>query len=214
MYHTFPSIRVFFVSAALTLIVSAMPVEVGLSQDAPGAPGAPTGGFDPSVIDAMAASMRQVPLTEDMVNRFIASYREMGAVGAKFPGTELPERPASGSTGSELDALPADKRRALEEVAAKYGFKTLDDWTAVASSVVMSYTYAKQGKRPGALEQAVKVNIAEAQEDPKMTDEQKRVAIAQYRELGAKLARLEPLKENFELIEKMKNKVASIMEAK
>jgi hypothetical protein len=174
---------------------------------------APAGGFDPSVIDAMAASLHQVPLTEDMVNRFIASYREMGDVGAKFPGTELPERQASGGTGSDLDALPADKRRALEEVATKYGFKNLDEWTAVASSVVMSYTYAKQGKHPGEVEQAVKVNIAEAQEDRKMTDEQKRVAIEQYREIGAKLARLEPLKENFELIEKMKDKVASIMEA-
>jgi hypothetical protein len=47
----------------------------------------------------------------------------MRAVGAKFPPSEA-ELNASGEE-SGLDAMPPEKRRAMEEVATKHGFKDL-----------------------------------------------------------------------------------------
>jgi hypothetical protein len=99
-------------------------------------------GFDPATLDKMAESVRQVPLTEDMINRFVASYAEMRAAGAKFPVTEPTEEAAA---GSDLDALSPEKRKAMEEVATKHGIKDLEEWTTVASSIVMSYAYVKEG---------------------------------------------------------------------
>lgn len=175
----------------------------------------PDGGFDPAALDKITASVRQVPLTEDMVNRLIASYGDMRAVGAKYPGTELPESPPALDSGkSDLDVLPSDKRQALETVATKNGFETLDDWTTVASSVVMSYSYVILGKKPGALAEAVKLNVAQAERDPTLTDEEKKKTVAQYRQIGSKLALLEPLKENYELIVRMKEQVTPIMDPK
>jgi hypothetical protein len=80
-----------------------------------------------------------------MVNRFIASYPDMKAVGAEFPGTEVPDRP---DKQSEVQALPPEKRKAMEDVATKHGFRDLDEWVAVTSSVAMSYAYVREGKSP------------------------------------------------------------------
>lgn len=132
----------------------------------------------------MAESVRQVPLTEDMINR-VASFPDMRAVGAKFPATQPTEEAAA---GSDLDALSPEKRKVMEEVATKHGFKNLEEWTTVASSIVMSYAYVREGKRVGELDKMVDQLVAQAQNDPKLTEEQKQQAIAQYRDIGAKLA--------------------------
>jgi hypothetical protein len=43
--------------------------------------------IDPVQVEKMAAEVRQVPLTEDMVDRFIASFKEMRDVAKQFPET-------------------------------------------------------------------------------------------------------------------------------
>ena len=65
--------------------------------------------FDPAVLDQMAKDVHQVPLTEDMIDRFVASYPEMKEVVAKFPATQMPDEP---SDKSDLEMLPPDKRAA------------------------------------------------------------------------------------------------------
>jgi len=86
------------------------------------------GGFDPAQIEEMTANTRQVPLTKETIDRLIASSPEMRETGAKFPGTELPDAdPTPSGARSDLDAMPADKRAALEAVAKKHDFKDLQD---------------------------------------------------------------------------------------
>jgi hypothetical protein len=193
----------------LSLLVLALILSLPAAASA-ASQGAPGGGFDPAAIEEMTASVHQVPLTADMVDRLIASFPDMRAAGEKFPGTQVSESAVPGS--SDLDALPADKRAALEAVAAKHGFSGVEEWSDVASSVVMTYIFAMQGKKPGAINDAVKANIAQAERDPKMSAAQKAQTITQYRQIGEKLARLEPLKENYTLIVEMKDKVAPIMD--
>ena len=170
-------------------------------------------GVDPAEIEKMAAGSRQVPLDKERVDQLIASFKEMKDEGAKFPGTELSEaQPAPGSGVSDLDAMPADKRAALEAVAKKHGFKDLQEWSDVANSVVMTYIYAAQGKKPGAVDEAVKMNVAQAERDPNLTAEQKEQTIALYRKIGDTLQKLEPTKENYALVVEMKDKLAPIMD--
>ena len=169
--------------------------------------------FDPAVLDKMAEEAHQVPLTEDMINRFVASYPEMREIGAKFPAAQAPDEPSGkgDSDKSDLDALPPEKREAMTAVATKHGFKDLQEWSDVAQSVVMSYAYLREGKGLDELDKMLNQLVAEAENDTKLTEEQKQKTIAQVRELGAKLAKLQPLPQNFELVEKMIGKVALVM---
>ena len=179
------------------------------------AQGLADGGFDPAQIEEMTASARQVPLTEDKIDRLIASFSEMRSTGDKFPGTELPAKPpAPGSGASDLDAMPPDKRAALEEVAKKHGFSDLQEWSDVANSVVMTYIYAAQGKKPGSVEEAVRLNVASAKRDPNLTAEQRTETVALYEKIGEALQRLEPTEENYALVVEMKDKLAPIMDPK
>jgi len=166
---------------------------------------------DPVKIDKMAQEVRQVALTEDIINRFIASFKEMRAVAKKFPNTRLPDSVIDEAPGSEFKHMPEDKRAAMTAVATANGFKDLDEWSVVGSSIAMSYTYALQGKKPGELAKTINTNISEVKEDPKLNAEQKEAQIAQLQDFGQKLGRLEPLPENYALVEQMKDKVAPIM---
>lgn len=166
---------------------------------------------DPVAIEKMAADVRQVSLTEDMVNRFIASFKGMREVAKKFPNTKLPDSVIDEAPGSEFKHMPEDKRAAMTEVATANGFKDLDDWSIVGSSIAMSYTYALQGKKPGEIAKAISMHISEVKENPKLNSEQKEAQIARLEDFGQKLGRLEPLPENYALVEQMKDKVKPIM---
>ncbi|MCJ7526942.1 MAG: hypothetical protein MUO37_02340 [Methyloceanibacter sp.] len=188
------------------------------SLGAPLAPALAADEFDPAVLDKMAEEAHQVPLTEDMINRFVASYPEMREIGAKFPAAQTPDEPSGKSDSdkgdsdkSDLDALPPEKREAMTAVATKHGFKDLQEWSDVAQSVVMSYAYLREGKGLDELDKMMNQLVAQAENDTKLTEEQKQKTIAQVRELGAKLAKLQPLPQNYKLVEKMIGKVAPVM---
>ena len=107
--------------------------------------------------------------------------------------------------------MPEDKRAAMTVVATANVFKDLEDWSVVGSSIAMSYTYALQGKKPGELAKAISMHISEVKEDPKLNSAQKEEQIARLEDFGQKLGRLEPLPENYALVEQMKDKVKPIM---
>lgn len=202
----------YFPSSAALSVVMAMLLAC-MAETAAQAQGFADGGFDPAQIEEMAASSRQVPLTEDKVERLIASFPDMQTTGAKFPGTELPEKPpAPGSGASDFDAMPADKREALEAVAKQHGFTNLQEWSEIANTTVMSYVYAAQGKKPGAVEEAVRANVAQAERDPNLTSDQRAQTVELYRKIGETLRRLEPSEENYALVIEMKDKLAPVMD--
>jgi hypothetical protein len=167
--------------------------------------------IDPVQVEKMAAEVRQVPLTEDMVDRFIASFKEMRDVAKQFPETKLPDSIIDETPGSEFKHMSPAKREAMMKVATANGFKDLDEWSVVGASIAMSYTYALQGKKPGEVAKAINMHIAEVKEDQKLSAEQKESQIAELQDFGKKLGRLEPMQQNFELVEQMKAKVAPIM---
>jgi tellurite resistance protein len=64
----------------------------------------------------------------------------------------------------------------------------------------MSYAYVREGKSRKDLDAMVANAAAQAEADQKLTNEQREKAIATFRALGAKL---QPLPQNTELVEKM-----------
>lgn len=187
---------------ALVMLILAAPLTPAFGQ---------AGGIDMDALDRLAEDHKQVPLTEDIINRFVASYPEMKAVGAKFPQTEATEDKASEDGDDELASMPPEKRKAMEEVATKHGFKDLDEWMTVASTVAMSYAQLREGKSRQDLQTMIDRAVTQAENNPKVTQEQRKRAIAQYREIGDKLAKLQPLPANIELVEKMIGKLAPVM---
>ena len=79
------------------------------------------------------------------------------------------------------------------------------------SRSVDGYAYLREGKGLQELDKMVDQMVAQAESDSKLTDEQRQKTIAQVRELAAKLAKFQPLPQNYELVEKMIGKVAPVM---
>ena len=75
----------------------------------------------------------------------------------------------------------------------------------------MSYAYVREGKSRKDLDAMVANAVAQVEADQKLTNEQRENAIATFRALGAKLAKLQPLPQNTEFVEKMIGKVAPVM---
>lgn len=61
------------------------------------------------------------------------------------------------------------------------------------------------------LAKTISTHISEVKDDPKLNAEQKEAQVARLQEFGQKLGRLEPLPENYTLVEQMKSKVEPIM---
>ncbi len=190
-------------------LVFAAAVAFAMSAISPAPALAQGGGFDPAVLDKLAEEIKQVPLTENMIDRFVASYPEMKEVSAKFPPTEAEKDP--NREESDLEVMPPEKRKAMEAVATKHGFKDLEEWIAVTNSVAMSYAHVREGKSKKDLDAMVANAVAQAEADQKLTSEQREKAIETFKALGAKLAKLQPLPQNTELVEKMIGKVAPVM---
>src|SRR5688572_8727804 len=77
--------------------------------------------IDPVQVEKMAAEVRQVPLSEDMVDRFIASFKEMRDVAKKFPETKLPDSIIDETPGTEFKHMSPEKREAMMKVATANG---------------------------------------------------------------------------------------------
>ena len=142
---------------------------------------------DPVAIEKMAADVRQVPLTEDMVNRFIASFKGMREVAKKFPNTKLPDSVIDEAPGDEFKHMPEDKRAAMTAVATANGFKDLEEWSVVGSSIAMSYTYALQGKKPGELSRPSACISPRSRKTPSSTPSRKKRRLRDWRILGRSL---------------------------
>ena len=119
------------------------------------------------VIAEMAKAVRQIPLTEDMVNRFIDSYAQMADAGKKFPETHADSKNAPSKEGEppaavDLSAISGEKRDAMNEVATEYGFKDLDEWATVgASNRLVLYSQTPFQPFPVSLIEKVRSNFAE-----------------------------------------------------
>lgn len=157
----------------------------------------------------------QVPLTADMVKRFLASYPELRAVGKKYEAN-APKSPEGGTSPigaltSYLQLAPA--RAEMQAVFARHGFDGFADWVKVAQSVAMAYGFAKSGtdlQQPNAkMEQA----LSQIENNPRFTAEQKKQMSAMLQQQMALRLRMRPSAENLALVRKMMAEISAVMDS-
>ena len=161
-------------------------------------------------------TFEQVPLTADMIKRFVASYPELRAVGKKYEGKA--PKSADGSTSpigaltSYLQLAPA--RAEMQAVLARHGFDGFADWVKVAQSIAMAYGFAKSGtdlEQPNAkMEQA----LSQIENNPRFTAEQKKQMSAMLQQQMALMLRMRPSAENLALVRKMMAEISAVMDSK
>jgi len=187
-----PSILTGFI-ALFALAFSLFDVAPALSQ---------TRGISPE-----AVRIEQVKLTEDMVNRFLGSMGEVKALSKKYkdqmPKTHTRRDPMAGLTGF-LQAKQA--RVEMQSILSKHGFSDFPNWLQVARTVMITYGFVKSGKTPQQVNAQMQAAIAQIQNNPKLTPEQRAIIL---RGFAPQMAQLQPTPENYELIKRMQPQVAA-----
>ncbi len=156
--------------------------------------------------EAAVAEM-QVPLTADMVQRFIASWPEFKALGDKLAEDRGVDPEASTPTAAFAAwAKQPDAKAEIEAAAAKHGFTSLDDWIKAADSVMIAFSYDEAELS----EERLAEILAEVEASPQVPPDQKAAAAAQVREYFAAARTLKPLPGNVEAIEPFLDELAIV----
>lgn len=170
-------------------IVAALAVSLGLSA-APALADEPATAVQGSIYGAL----RQAPLTEEQIDRYIASLNDMQAAMGDAP-----------ADAAEPDAQTMAK---LEANAKKYGFRDFNDYNAVAGNIALVLDGVDpESKTYVGADKLIEKSIADVQADKKMSDFDKQSAVA---DLRRQLQSLTPVKykENIALVVKRYEKLS------
>lgn len=169
----------------------------------------------PSLPVTAQAQLRQVELSEDMVQRFLTSYPELRALGKKYKK----ERPkSSDSSNSPIAALSGylehkAERAYMEAVLAKHGFADFPESLDVARSVALAYGFVKSGKTPaqrgGQAEQA----LAAIRNNPRLSAGQKKQMEMMVSQQLSRLKQAEPSPHNIAVAKQMQAQIAAVMDS-
>ena len=137
-----------------------------------------------------AVAQAQVELTEDMVKNLIASYP---GVMEKADALQKKYGDANASTQDPSAALMAlmvygDAAAELNGVVTPFGFTDYMNWIQVLSAVATTYAYYKDGGIDSQMADAVK----EIENNPNMTDAQKKVMLDQMKAASASMDAMRP----------------------
>jgi len=165
-------------------------------------------------IPAMAqAQMPQIDLNRDMVERFLASYPEIRAVGAKYE-----KKPGSASSEDPVAAFSEflQHKAALGEIKTvlnKHGFKTFVQWLDVARSVAIAYGFVKSGKSPGELGNQADKALEEIRKNPDLNDAQKQQMEMMVKQQMDMLKHFEPSPGNLAIVREMQPQIAAVLDS-
>lgn len=193
----------FFVSRVAPRLLSAaracaVALALGVS-----APAVATAQQSPEVV----AQEMQVTLTPDMVQRFIASWPEFKALGDKLAA----DRGVDPNAGTPTAAFAAwakaeDAKAQIDAIVQKHGFASLEDWSRVADSVMIAYSYDEEELSDERLAEI----LAEVEASPQVPADQKAAAAEQVREYFAAARVMRPLPGNSETIEPFRDELDTV----
>lgn len=158
------------------------------------------------------AKTQQVKLTEDLVTRFLATMGDVRALSKKYrgqTGRAHPSRdPMTGITGF-LQGQNA--RTAMQSVLTKHGFSNLNAWMNVARTVIITYGFVKSGRTPQQIKQQMQAAIAQIQNNPNLTPQQRSIILKDF---APSMSHLQPSPENYALVKRMQPLIAAKIERK
>ncbi|MGA7325915.1 MAG: hypothetical protein WBX25_15885 [Rhodomicrobium sp.] len=105
-----------------------------------------------AVISAIgSAAAKDVPLTQDNVTRFLASFAEMRDIAiAEGLRTGMDSEAAKNPLAAVLKAIKSSKLKTdAERIAVSHGFKNLAGWIGTGRSVAQAYLFIKAGSARG-----------------------------------------------------------------
>jgi len=165
----------------------------------------------PGVLDGGTAApvpVPQVALTGTMVEKFVQSWPDLQALGDEFAETYGVDDDVTDpiSAFAAWSRTPAAKTR-IDAVMAKHGFTDLGEWSTVANSVMLAYTYDPEQLSEANLAAA----IAEIESDPGIPDDQKTAIVAAMREQFAAARDMVPPPGNVEAVKPFTAAIAEII---
>jgi hypothetical protein len=149
----------------------------------------------------------QVTLEPGQVERFIASWPDFKALGDELAESHGVDQDAnSPTTAFAAWAKAPDAKAKIDAVIAKHGFASLEDWTRVADSVMLAYSYDAAELSDARLAEV----LADIEANPQIPAAQKAEATAQVREYFTAAKVLTPLPGNLQTIEPYLDDLAAI----
>lgn len=158
--------------------------------------------------------MRQTELDRALVERFLASYPEVRAVGEKYEK----ERPGQSGSEDPVAALSGfmQHKQALGEIKTvldKHDFATFTQWLDVARSVAIAYGFVKSGKTPGELGNQADKALEEIRKNPDLNDAQKKQMELMVTQQMDMLKEFEPPAKNLAIVTEMKPQIAAVLDS-
>lgn len=149
----------------------------------------------------------QVVLTPDMVERFIASWPDFQVLGDNLAETRGVDPSATTPTAAfQSWAKEEDAKADIDKLVAKHGFASLAEWSRVAESVMLAFSYDEEGLTDERLAEV----LAEIESSPQIPDDQKAMAAEQVRAYFAAARAVKPLPENVAVIQPYLDDLAEI----
>ena len=140
-------------------------------------------------------SVRQIPLTENQIEGFIAAQKDMSAVVEKMQGAASPDKP------------PSTYQADLEAVTKKHGFKDFAEYEAVAANISMVMaTIDPQTKAFTDPQTAIKKEIDDVTADKTIPESEKKQLLEELKE-ALKSAQPIQFPGNIELVKKYYDKI-------
>lgn len=151
----------------------------------------------PAVLQTTLAQTAEqhVPLTPDIVERFIASIGDVKVVTDEVRDqNDISDD--SDSFAAYLNYQGAMNK--LDGAVQAHGFDNFMGWLPVMSSITSAYTFAKEG---GNMDDQMSNAIAQIKANDSLTDQQKDMMIKQMEAASASIGAMRPPQQNIDAVE-------------
>ena len=147
----------------------------------------------------LSAQMPQVALDAGTVEAFIASFSDVKATAdsleAQYGNPGSGSNDAASAWGAWLAVGGA--MGALNGTVQAHGFDNFQSWVQVMTSVGMAYTFAKEG---GNMDAGMADAIAQIQNSPDLSDDQKKMMMDQMQASAGAMATIRPPQGNIDAV--------------
>lgn len=159
---------------------------------------------------AQLAAGSNYVLTPQIVENFISSYgpvrqraEELGDENQSLPDDASPVDTFSAYLGAQ------GAMNELNGVTNQYGFSDFHDWLNAMSAIVSAYTFVQDG---GGMDAQMAQAIAQVQNNPNMTQQQKDAILAQLGVATQSINAMRPSQENLDAVTPYANEIETMLE--
>jgi hypothetical protein len=147
---------------------------------------------------------QQVELTAPLVERFIASYKPVDALGkqydAKWGKEDFSDPKADELTQMRQNLEAKGALTEFDRLVGQYGFASFAQWLPVYYSTVMAYGFGDPKNELSTIEARLQKSLGTIEKSPKLTPEQKAEYAKAVQQSMASYAALKPPGQNIAVV--------------